>query len=175
MPNDSIDDAMKEVYALAPSDRLTLATLQLSHSSLSESIYMVQDKVSHDFTLEDNADGGAGETVTFEPVPFRFTQPTSGDSGLQELSLSIDNVDRRIFDFIESIDGDSNEAVEVTYRPYISDIPERPQVDPPLLLFLTDIVINAFEVSGRATFSNIINLKYPTDYYDRARFPGLGG
>ena len=68
MPNDSLNEALKEVYALAPNNRVPLETLQLSHPALTESIYMVQDRQSWDLTLED------GETIkTFEPVPFRFT------------------------------------------------------------------------------------------------------
>ena len=43
MPNESINDALKEVYSLAPNDRVALDTIQLSHPSLEESIYMVQD------------------------------------------------------------------------------------------------------------------------------------
>ena len=167
MPNESINEALKEVYALAPNNRVALDTIQLSHPSLEESIYMVQDRISWDFTLED------GVTVkTFEPVPFRFTPPAVGENGIQEMAIAIDNIDRRVTDFIDSI-GEINAPVEVTYRPYLSDDPTTPQMNPPLLLFLTDISIDAFEVTGRATFTNIVNFKYPTDYYDRKRFPGL--
>jgi len=167
MPNNSIDDALKEVYALAPNNRVALDTIQLSHPSLSTSIFMVQDRIAHDFTLE------TGQTVTFEPVPFRFTPPAAGDNGIQEMRLAVDNIDRRVTDFVDSI-GTINAPVEVTYRPYLSDDPTTPRMNPPLVLFLTDLQINAFEVTGRATFTNIVNLKYPTEYYDRARFPGLG-
>lgn len=169
MPNDSIEDALKEVYALAPNDRVPLDTLELSHPSLSESIFMVQDRKAWEFTLED------GVTVkTFEPVPFRFTPPAVGDNGIQEMRLAVDNIDRRVTDFIDSI-GTINAPVEVTYRPYLSDDPTTVQMNPPLLLFLTDIQIDAFEVTGRATFTNIVNFKFPTAYYDRQRFPGLSG
>ena len=168
MPNQSIEDALKEVYALAPNDRVALDTLQLSHPSLDESIYMVQDRIPWDFTLED------GETIkTFEPVPFRFTPPAAGDNGVLELGISIDNIDRRVFDFIESLDDGTNSAVEVIYRPYLSDDPTTVQMTPPLVLFLSDIRIDAFEITGRATFTNIVNKQYLTEYYDRQRFPGL--
>ena len=167
MPNDSIEDALKEVYALAPNDRLPLDTIELAHPSLTESIFMVQDRVAWDLTLED------GVTVqTFEPVPFRFTPPAVGENGIQEMRISIDNVDRRVTDFIDSI-GNENAPVEVTYRPYLSDDPTTVQLDPPLVLYLTDIQINAFEVGGRATFTNIVNFKFLKSYYDRIRFPGL--
>ena len=129
---------------------------------------MVQDRVAWDFTLED------GVTVqTFDPVPFRFTQPAAGANGVQEMSLGIDNVDRQVTDFIDSI-GAINAPVEVTYRPYLSDDPATVQMDPPLVLYLTDLKINAFEVVGRATFTNIVGAGYLKEYYDRKRFPGLG-
>ena len=169
MPNASLEDALKEVYAMAPTDRVPLATIQLSHPSLVDSIFMVQDRVAHDFTLEDDS------VETFEPVPFRFIPPSAGENGLQELTLAIDNVDRRVSDFIDGITGGGNQPVEVTYRPYLADDPATVQLNPPLLLFLTDVEINAFEVKGRATFTNIVNMKFPTEYYERARFPGLGG
>tara|TARA_R110000772_G_scaffold268565_1_gene396204 strand:- start:3328 stop:3834 length:507 start_codon:yes stop_codon:yes gene_type:complete len=167
MPNDSINEALKEVYALAPNDRVPLDTIQLSHPSLEESIFMVQDRIPWNLTLED------GVTIqTFEPVPFRFTPPAAGENGIQEMAIAIDNIDRRVTDFIDSI-GTINAPVEVTYRPYLSDDPTTPQMNPPLLLFLTDISVDAFEVTGRASFTNIVNFKYPTAYYDRQRFPGL--
>jgi len=168
MPNESLELAMQEVYALAPNDRVVLVTLQLSHPALTETIYMVQDRVAQNFTLE------TGETVEFEPVPFRLTPPTSGEDGLQELNIAIDNVDRRISDFLELVESERAPVV-MTYRPYLSDDPSKPQLDPPLVLSLTDVKINVFEVAGKASFSNITNLKNLTEYYDRRRFPGLGG
>jgi len=66
-------------------------------------------------------------------------------------------------------------SVEMTYRPYLPSDPTKPQMTPPLVLVMTEVRVTSIEVSGRATFANIVNLKYPTQYYDRKRFPGLGG
>ena len=169
MPNTSIEDALKEVYALAPNDRVALETIELSHPALGESIWMVQDRTEWNLTLED------GLTVqTFEPIPFRFALPAVGANGVQEMQIEIDNIDRRVTDFVDSI-GTINAPVEVTYRPYLSDDPTTVQMDPPLKLFLTDLRIDAFAVTGRATFTNVVNSKFLTEYYDRQRFPGLAG
>ena len=166
MPNDSLDDALKEVYALAPNDRVPLDTLELKPTPTGESIFMVQDRESWQFTLED------GVTVqTFEPVPFRFTPPTAGANGVQEMRLAIDNVDRRIIDFVNAATG----TIEVIYRPYMGNDPTTVLMTPPLVLYLTDIQVTAFEVTARATFTDVVNKKYLTRYYDRSNFPGLAG
>jgi hypothetical protein len=63
--------------------------------------------------------------------------------------------------------------VTITYRPYLSTDFERPAMVPPLSLFLTDIVITAVEVVGRATFADILNRSFLPDNYTRRKFPGL--
>ena len=175
MPNTSLDDALKEVYALAPADTVALATLELRHPDLAEPLYIVQDRVGHEFTLE-SPDGGTtpGDTVFFMPVPCRVTLPSVDAIGSAEMRIAIDNVDNIITDFFDSI-GATFSALEVIYRPYLSTSPGAPQMDPPLELYLNDLRVNVFEVSGSATFSNIQNYSNGSQYYNRDRFPGLGG
>ena len=169
MPNESLDEALKEVYTLAPTNSFHIDTLEISHPSLVDVVYMVRNIEPMELTLEN------ASTVTFEPVPFRFIPPASGTNGAQEMTIAIDNVDRRISDFIEAVGTDSKDPVMVKYRVYLSNAKSGPQNAPPLVLFLTDLKINAFEVTGRATFTGIINKPYPNQFYDRERFPGLGG
>ena len=57
---------------------------------------------------------------------------------------------------------------------YLSNDLTQPQLDPPLSLILQDVQITMLQVSGRATFADVINKKWPTEYYTRARFPSLG-
>ena len=166
MPNDSLTEALKETNALAPNDRVILETLQISHPTLGTPLYFVRDRQSWDLTLEDDS------VVTFQPIPFRFILPTPDTNGGQEMQLAIDNIEPDVPDFIESLAGDPS-PVEIRYRPYLSDDPTTPQMDPPLLLYLTEIQQTALEVSGRATFANMINARYLTQKYTRTRFPGL--
>jgi len=167
MPNASLTAALKEAYALAPTEVVILHTLQISHPALTSDLFIVQDQVEHDFTLEDLS------IETFEPVGFRFELPKIGDRGLQELTIAIDNVDRRITDFVNTIKGQTG-TTEVRYRPYLSTDLTTPQMIPPLLLFLKEISITAIEIQGRATFADIINKRFPSEWYTRDRFPSLG-
>jgi|TARA_R110000796_G_scaffold17656_2_gene54189 hypothetical protein len=166
--NDSLSDALKEAYALAPSGRVLLPTLELRHADYAEPIYMVQDSAfeGHLLTLE------TGETVKFNPVPFRFGLPNNDDNGAQVMKLAIDNVDESISDFFNNIV--SPEAVSCIFRPYLSDMPEAPQQDPPLALTLSDVRISMTEVTGNATFADLLNYSHGTQHYNRTRFPSLG-
>ena len=66
--------------------------------------------------------------------------------------------------------------VKVQYRPYLLEDLTTPQSEKPLTLYLTDVVVTLFEVTGRASFTDFINRPFPrrTETYNRDRFPSLG-
>lgn len=121
---------------------------------------------------------GAGivrtNSVTYEPVGFKFKLPSITGNGVQDMSLEFSNVDRRVNDFIDSVEA-SLDPVIVTHRVYLSggDLNSLAENSPPLQLTLSDIEISAFSVRARASFLNIVNKHYPTEYYDRDRFPSI--
>lgn len=133
-----------------------------------EPYYLVQATEDYDLPLELGAD-----TTTFEAVGFSFKLPGQNDQGLQELSIEIDNVDRRIGDFIRAV-SKYDAPVIVRYRPYLSSDLSEPQLDPPLELILSDVSVTETKVTGRATFADIINLDFLNQIYTRRRFPSLG-
>lgn len=164
----SWEDAVKEAYTSSPKGVVIYETLQVSHPSVAEDYYLINQRESFDLPLEDG-----GGPVTFKASGFNFTLPPTGENGTQDLRLSIDNVDREITDFLMQVIG-SAEPVKITYRPYLSSDLTKPQLDPPLELTLRDVKINNFNVTGRATFADVLNQPFPNDYYTRTRFPSLG-
>jgi len=165
--NTALSEAIKEAFALAPSNVVYLETLEIIHPQIVDSIRLVKDRANHDFRLE------SGVVKTFEAAGFRMALPQSGDNGLQELTIGIDNVDRRVSDFLNTA-ATYGEMVTVIFRPYLSTDPNTVQMNPPLELYLTDIAVTALEVTGKATFANINNKPFPTERYTRSRFPSLG-
>ena len=165
--NNSLNDAIKEAYALAPSTTTVLDTIEISHPSVEGgSLYLVRAIEPLTLTLE------TGAQKIFEPVGFQFTLPAAGENGRQDMQISIDNVDRRISDFIEKAKN-YYEPVKVTYRPYLSSDLTTPQMNPPLVLSLQDVSVTVQAVSGRASFADVLNQKFPKEYYTRKRFPSL--
>lgn len=165
--NDSLQEAIKEAYASAPSDKVVLDTLEINQYPVQDPFYMVQ--AATPFTAFDEH----GIERTFNPVGFQFSLPPSNEDGVQSLTISIDNIDRRVSDFIELAKSQVVPII-VTYRPYLSNDPSGPQMVPPLVLYLTDVQITSFQVTGKATFMDIVNKKFPSELYIRARFPTLG-
>lgn len=165
MPNTALDDAIKEAYASAPPNTVIYHTIELYHS-LTGHIYMVQQREGMTATLE------TGEVVDFEPVAFRFKQPEIGDNGINEIPISIDNIDRRISDFLDTV-LQSSEKVQMIYRPYLSSDLSTPRMTPPLRMTLSDVVVKVEEVTGRGSFADLVNKVFPDDFYTPSRFPTL--
>lgn len=167
MPSADYTEAIKEAFASAPTNDTVLETIELSHPLLAGPIYLVKNLEDLTLTLED------ATSHLFEGVGFQLSLPPAGDNGLQDLSLSIDNTDRRITDFIKTVKA-SLDPVEVKYRPYLSSDLTQPQLNVPLVLYLRGLSVTLFEASGKASFADIINRKFPSILYTRAMFPSLG-
>ena len=168
MPSSTLLDAIKEAYASAPSNEVILDTIELRHASIMEPIYLVRNLEDVVLTLETSV------TVTFEGAAFRLSLPQSGENGLQELAIAVDNVDRRVSDFFSNAKNFQT-PVECVYRPYLDSDHTQPQMNPPLVLYLSDAQVTLFEVTAKATFADILNKKFPSRLYTRAGFPSLGG
>jgi len=170
MPNDAYSEAIKEAYASAPTDIVIIDTFEISHPSLpGGTMWLSKTLVDYTLTLEDGV-----TNQLFSATGFEFKLPAAGENGLQELDIVIDNVDRRVSDFMDAVK-DSKDPVKLTYRPYLSTDLTAPQLDPPLVLNLTDVKADVFKVTARATFADLLNKKHPLEMYTRARFPSLGG
>ena len=165
--NDALSDAIKEAYTVAPSNKVIYDTLEIRQTGVQDPIYIVR-AAREIIAVDEN-----GQEHTFLPVGFQFTLPPSSEEGFRSLNVSIDNIGRAVSDFIE-VARSEQVAVEVIYRPYLSDDLTTPQMIPPLVLFLKDIQITASTVTGRATFMDLVNRKFPSELYTRRRFPALG-
>lgn len=163
--NSALTDAIREAYAIAPSGKAVLETIELRLAGAA-SLFIYRGVGPLQMRLE------TGEWVTFEPVPFQFRLPKSSETGSQSLDISMDNVDSRVSDFITAARS-SLAPVEVLYRPYLSDDLTTPQMDPPLVLYLKGAAITATTASAQASFIDIVNKRFPNDYYTGDRFPGL--
>lgn len=163
--NPSLSEAIKEAYAMAPADKSIIETLEIRHEG-SYSIYITRGFIPVDLRLE------TGATKTFQPIGFEFSLPKNSDTGGQSLDITIDNTDCVVSDFIVAAK-ESMKPVQIIYRPYLSSDLTTPQMNPPLMLYLKNVSINIKTVSAEATFVDVVNRRFPNDYYTIGRFPGL--
>lgn len=165
--NEAYTEAILEAFAIAPANEVIYDTLEIRQEGVQDPIFIVKGRRPLVATDEDDVER------TFEPVGFSITRPASTEEGFQSLNISIDNVGRRVSDFI--VTAKTEEVpIKVIYRPYLSSDLSQPHMNPPLVLFLKDIQVTEMFVTGRATFMDIVNKKFPNDLYTRERFPSLG-
>ena len=166
MFNRSLSAATAEVYATAPDGRVPLETLTISHPQWPEVIRLVKDRIDHELTLE------TGETHTFKSGGFTVRLPKVADGGIQNLPVSFVNTDDRISEYLDLAEAHPEESIVVEFRLYLSNDKTAPQAQPHILT-LSEVEQTAIEVRGVATFVDLVNKPYLTEYYDDDRFPGL--
>jgi hypothetical protein len=172
MPDSTLSQALKEAYASAPSNMIVYHTLELRHPAFSSPIRVVRDNADLTATLEASAPVNPSTAVTFVGFAFDFVKPEISPSGVPQMEIVIDNVDRSIVANIEAALTTTN-LVQATYREYISTDLSAPQNDPPISMTIMSITADVFRVKATAGFPDLMNRRFPTLEYSAETFPGL--
>lgn len=172
MSDSTLSQAIKEAYASAPANVVIYHTLELRHPAFTAPIRVVRDYEDLTATLESSAPVNPGELVTFVRFAFDFSKPEMSATGVPQMSIEIDNVDRSIVANIEAALA-TTDLVEATYREYISTDLAAPQNDPPIHMTLMSITADVFRVKAVAGFPELMNRRFPSTEYDAETFPGL--
>jgi len=150
---DVLDDILDAVGGVAPPD---------------SAFYIIRATKAYDLPLV-----LGGDLKTFEPVGFSMTLPGQNDQGIQDIGIAVDNVDGRVLEVIQDLAA-TGQPVDVYYRPYMSSDLTQPQMVPPLKLTLSGVKVTDTQVSARASFADIVNMKFLNrEKYSAARFPSL--
>ncbi|OKH89207.1 DUF1833 family protein [Thalassospira sp. TSL5-1] len=200
MPNEQMSAALREAYASAPADILTLHTLEIRHPDFEAPIRVVRNypddqtwlaagdpdvapildameyedrkQVGLVARLEDDAPLDGGQMVAFIALAFELQLPDIDTIAVPEARLQIDNVGREMSDAL-ALAANSQNKIEVTYRPYNSNDIQGPQWDPPLTLTLADVDADPLVVRGSIRMLDVGNKAFPGKTYDPEIFPGL--
>lgn len=163
----SLEQAIKEAYAAAPTDEVIYDTLEFSHPDFVAPIYVVRGFQNITAGLE----GGGGD-VEFIAFAFDFTLPEVAQTGTPEFVITMDNVSAEIIANLDLAVA-STDRLTVTYRPYLKSDLSAPQMDPPMTLVVDHLEVDVFQVRARAGWGDIMNATFPSELYTTRRFPGL--
>ena len=164
----SYSAAIKEAFATAKSNIAIIDSIEVSHPSItSGSLYLVNDLEDLTLTLE------TGVPILFSATGFQIQMPAKTEQGFQDLTILIDNTDLQVSDFLKETLAYPDEPVTIKYRPYMSNDLTTPQMNPPLVLYLSGARISAKTVSATATFADVINKTFPSELYTKENFPAL--
>ena len=180
---DPWSDAIAEAYASAPLDDVPLSTLELRHPSLVKPIRIVADLgeilddndgdiiFGHKLKLEADAAMNPGEVVEFIACGFGFNLPDQQEGQLPSVQVTVDNVAYLITPQLDDLIG-IRAALEITYREYLASDPDTPQF---ILngLTMTNIGSNLTQLTGTASFADLVNRNFPGKVYRPMEYPGL--
>lgn len=172
MPNPTLQEAIKEAYASAPTDVVILETLEFRHANFSAPVRIVKDTQDWLLTLEPDAPANPGATVAFVSFAFSLEVPPVEDNAMPQAAITIDNVSGELLLEIEAAIA-SSAPVLMTYRPYLSDDTSGPQMDPPLHLEVMSISATPRALTVRAGYGDYANRRFPSRDYTLTDFPGL--
>jgi Domain of unknown function (DUF1833) len=172
MTDTTLTQALKEAYAAAPSNVVIYHTLEFRHPAFTTPIRVVRDVEDLTATLEASAPQNPSTAVNFQRFAFDFSKPEVSSSGVPQIQIEIDNVDRAIVANIE-LALQSTDLIKVTYREFISTDLSAPQNNPPLHLTVMSISATPMRVTATAGYPDLINRKFPTKAYDADIFKGL--
>ena len=130
------------------------------------SYFLVRDVDTKTFNLED------ATPQVFTPYPFNIIQPQVGEDQ-QDIGIVLDNVSRELLQNIEIASQNQDVPIEMTFRVYMDGDTDT-QITP-IKLALTEIVVDMFTVSCKASRVDLFKRKFPfgsNTYFDE-KFKGL--
>lgn len=182
--SDELPIEWREAMAVAPPNRIDLATIELIHPSFVDesgnatSIRCVNDLQDRTFTLEATAPLNAGQSVTFTAIPFRFTWPTQAEGQAGEIPIRIDNIGREIMPYVEAASS-SQAPLTVRLRFIVVTLSTTAAPDDVIFngvaytLYMRSVKITADSVEGRASGADLANIQICRLSYDLETYPGL--
>lgn len=154
------------VYASGGVQEMWVECLSISHPLFSSTWNITNSPYMFIATTEE------GNSITYEPYPFRASLAGTGESGNQDIEVVISNVERTPVDEIERACEDPTQQIQMVYRIWVEANLTAPGyvVDG---LSISEVSITETEIVARASSSDMLNRAFPTVLYTPARFPGL--
>ena len=172
MTDTSLQDAIKEAYASAPSDEVILFTVEMRHPNFTQPLRVVRDFHNLTARLEDDAPANPGEMVTFLGYPFDIKPPDMDEYGKPELTITIDNVGREVMNYIEQA-VKSRAVIDVTYRLYLASDLTGPQNNPPMTMQVNTFTATPKSITMVASFVDLSAKAFPKFKYSLEQVPSL--
>ena len=146
----------QELFASETGDGI-VALIEIDHANLANPYFFVND-------VKDIVSRGQ----TYQAHPFRIRLPNESEDEIPKAEIQIDNVDRLIVDTIRSVQGDVSLKLELIL---FSD-PDTVEVGP-YNFRLQSVSYNASRITGRLSYENNLDERFPRYSYDPPTTPAL--
>ncbi len=164
MTHPLLSAALQEAYASANTEVEIVDTVEVRTAD-SNSLYLCKGFVERNFKVD-------GVLKTFLPFPFEISkQPAIDDSGASSVSISVENVNGAVYDFLRSAKA-RDVQIYLYLRTFLSTS-LNPQNPRPLKLIVQSAKVTLNGVVFTASASDVVNKAFPNVYYTYTSFPGL--
>ena len=153
----SLSTTAKQAIFAQETSEVFLMLLTINHSDLGSPIYVVSN-------TEDVLSNGN----TFLGYPFYFELPGEDAESLSQVNLTITNVDKLLVAGVRSIATPLDVKLQVVLASDPTVI-EAGDFD----MKMRDVRYDAFTLTGRCNFNDLLNEPYPAGTYTPADYPGL--
>ena len=163
-------EALREAYAVAPANTVTLDTLEVSVTG-ETSIFLTNNYAAFTTTLE------TGASATFQRIPFKVNLPSKGKDELPVMRISIANPNQIVSNYLRAAKI-AKKPVTIKFRPFITTddgVTFTYQLPVPMTFNVGPVDYGIAQVSVQCLFPNIANKKFPNESYTVRLFPGLRG
>ncbi len=181
MPDPSLNDALAEAAALAPTEEIIRSTIEIRHPDFvdeageADSLWLIADTEGMSAPIEDDAPVKAGQWVNYIPLGFTFSLPQIEPGATPEIEIMVDGVNRAIIEYLD-LAMESGQPLVVAYRPYLDTaIEDGPQMDPVPTFEVVDISVGLTSVTMKARTGIDLRGAFPVRIYGITEFPGLAG
>lgn len=174
----TLEQAVAEAYASAPTDVVVLHTIEINHKSFSQPARVVRWPVTDNepqvfrCLLEDTAPYDPGRVVEFIGLPFEVVLPSAATDETGQFSIRIDNVGDSLDEQLEAA-ALSGGQITAVYRQYIKGTEE---TDGPAAIW-EGININSPRMEGQSLVADGAVLDWMSRSYGRIYtpegYPGL--
>lgn len=153
----SLSSRAKDAIVAPQTGEVFLALLEITHSSLSEPIRVVNNisNITHNGN-------------TYIAAAFKLKLPSQQDSNENTCSLTIDNVDRTIINAVRSI----NTPATVVAKIILADTPDVVE-DGPYEMSLRNVTYTVGSITGQLVYGVYLLENLGTVRYRNINFPGL--
>jgi len=168
-----ISTELKKIYA-GDTGWVPLETLEFSHSMFSQPYFIVNDHQNWRFkTRPDNDPLNPPPIVEFLSIPFRLKLPDRDAGGAQELEIVMSNISRTFVDELERSNTLPAENIACTMRVYRNLMDSEPEIDPPMRLYISSVMVEADAIVATASRYDVLNRSFPSRVFSQYEFPGL--
>lgn len=143
-----LTDAIKEAYEYAPGDVVYYDTLEIDHTSFTESLKVVRGY--REMTFDEG---------TFIPVMFTFSLPETAGSVRGQMQITIHGISRAVRAAIRYA-ASTTSPISVTYRQYINTTTS-PDAELPVPLQVVSIRETFAGIEATAMLPDLVNALFP--------------